>query len=56
MLRIYVQDYRAGVNEETARWSVSYLVINVTDVDDLPAVFTQNLYNVTLSEDLPPVS
>ena len=50
------QDYRAGKNEETARSAVSYLIINVTDVDDQPAVFTQNLYKVTLPESLARVS
>ena len=44
------------MNEETALSAVSYLIINVTDVDDQPAVFTQNVYKVTLSESLAPVS
>ena len=56
LLFIFLQDYRTFVNEATARWTVSYLIINVTDVDDLGAIFTKNVYKVTLREDSPPVS
>ena len=43
------------MNEVTARSNFSYLIINVTDEDDQAAVFTQNLYKVTVPEDLAPV-
>ena len=55
-ITINATDYRSFVNEATARWTLSYLIINVTDVDDLGAIFTQNVYEVTLPEDLAPGS
>ncbi|XP_028399940.1 protocadherin Fat 4-like isoform X2 [Dendronephthya gigantea] len=51
-LTINVTDWTTAISRDEARSTLSYLIINVTDVDDLPAIFTQNVYEKTISENL----
>ena len=50
------QDARAAVNP-IGRWTVSYFVIKITDVDDLSASFTKEVYGpINIAENLPRVT
>ena len=50
------QDARAAVNP-IGLWTVSYFVIKITDVDDLAASFTKEVYGpINIAEDLASVT